>query len=564
MWKAYCDSMLPAVAELSESYGKAEPFPHIVVDNFLPEHFARELLRDFPTFLHDRACDEFGKKSLKFTNENVGEISPAYRELEALLSSRHFLDWLSKVTGISNLMFDPTHLGGGTHENLAGQELSPHVDFNIHPRFGWFRRVNLLIYLNPEWHESWGGNLDLHLDPWRPRAEDKVVSIPPSWNRLAIFTTSDVSWHGFELIKKQHQDLNFSRKSFAAYFYTKEPPPHGLSFYHSTIYCERPIPESVQPGRILAAADYQEILRLTSRRDQLLQLLYEREKGFSELSLSMIEEKKNLELVLKSGRNKLRNARKLAIAYRKDHRNLLAAFQRKVSAMESDHAGLLQAMAEKEVSWEAETAAAERARASLFLELTEKSDIWAKEKLAAERDHADLLLAFRKKVGFLEDLLHAEYRPAAEKALTFLSSGNGQFTVANGSCNLLKLWSGCGVKIESYDPRARGALVLIPLSCVLPSRAEAGQFTLVQQVRPFGGKLLVRTIGARKKFVLVSNNQVVGRVTRKVDWFGEESVVSLPLETSFWRRKSEKASAYFFAYFFYLKNVLSAIRQISR
>ena len=105
-----------------------------------------------------------------------------------------------EISGIPDLLYDPDYLGGGTHENLAGQDLDPHVDFNLHPRFGWYRRLNLLVYLNPEWDENWGGCLELHRDPHLPPAQDPVKRVLPLMNRAVLFETSERSWHGFEAV----------------------------------------------------------------------------------------------------------------------------------------------------------------------------------------------------------------------------------------------------------------------------------------------------------------------------------------------------------------------------
>src|SRR5690606_14149477 len=120
----------------------------------------------------------------------------AYATLDRGLRSPEFLNLLSRISGIPNLLFDPHYYGGGTHENLHGMELDPHIDFNLHPETGLHRRLNLLLYLNDEWDESWGGALELHTNPWLHPALDEVKTISPVLNRCVIFATSDRSWHG--------------------------------------------------------------------------------------------------------------------------------------------------------------------------------------------------------------------------------------------------------------------------------------------------------------------------------------------------------------------------------
>jgi hypothetical protein len=177
------------------------------------------------------------------------------------------------MTGIGPLIYDPYYYGGGTHENLHGQELDPHVDFTLHPKLKLHRRLNLILYLNKQWEEEWGGNIQFHRNPRLPENQDEIITVRPLFNRAVLFATDNTSWHGFKRINlpEQYREI-FSRKSIALYFYTEEREPPVRP--HSTIYVERHLPNSVQPGSPLNPEDYEEIQRLLSRRDQHLARLY--------------------------------------------------------------------------------------------------------------------------------------------------------------------------------------------------------------------------------------------------------------------------------------------------
>lgn len=263
-----------------EDFRKAEPFPHFVIDNFLEESFARSLFDTFPKFADENAIAEHGRVGGKAVREDVRNLAPPYLELDRYFSSKEFLDWMSSVTGIPDLLYDPDYTGGGTHENRTGQDLSIHIDFNYHPKSGLHRRLNALLYLNPEWEESWGGALELWRDPWTAPSKNKIAKIAPLWNRLAVFPTTETSWHGFETVRAP---AGVSRKSFALYLYTKERPASDTGAMHSTVYFERPMPETIRAGAVMSKADFDEMERLTVRRDELLKFLYHREKQFSTL-----------------------------------------------------------------------------------------------------------------------------------------------------------------------------------------------------------------------------------------------------------------------------------------
>lgn len=267
------DARVLAEAERhAAAFARRDPFRHLVIDGFLADGFAGQLLAGFPPFERGNARNEAGEVGGKSTVERIRGLGPAYAQLDGLVRSRPFLDFLSRLTGIPDLLYDPFYFGGGTHENREGQDLDPHVDFNRHPVEDWHRRLNLIIYLNRQWNDGWGGALELHSDPHSP--DDRVQCITPLFNRCVVFETTEWSWHGFSRITLPPGQGDLSRKSIALYFYTRDRPPEELADTHSTIYVDRPLPARFQAGTTLAAADVEELRVLLARRDQHNQRLY--------------------------------------------------------------------------------------------------------------------------------------------------------------------------------------------------------------------------------------------------------------------------------------------------
>ena len=265
-------SALADVAEHTERFARDEPFRHVVIDRFFDDKFVADLLADFPPFERGNARNEAGEPGGKSTVEHIRGLGPSYKVLDEVIQSRPFLDLVGRITGITGLLYDPLYLGGGTHENRAGQDLDPHIDFNRHPVDGWHRRLNLIVYLNPEWHDDWGGALELHSDP--RQADNRVLRIAPLFNRCVIFETTESSWHGFSRIAPPRDRAALSRKSIALYFYTHDRQDEELADTHSTIYVDRPLPERVRAGRVLDETDMAELRTLLARRDQHNQRLY--------------------------------------------------------------------------------------------------------------------------------------------------------------------------------------------------------------------------------------------------------------------------------------------------
>ncbi|MCE7950506.1 MAG: 2OG-Fe(II) oxygenase [Xanthomonadales bacterium PRO7] len=258
--------------ELAVQFQRREPFRHVVIDDFFDAATCARLLNEFPPFERGNARNEAGELGNKSTVEKIRGLGPSYTALDDLIQTRSFLDLIGHITGIPDLLYDPWYFGGGTHENRHGQDLDAHVDFNRHPVERWHRRLNLIVYLNHEWDDAWGGSLELHSDPRAPG--DRVTLITPSYNRAVIFETTEWSWHGFSRIALPETKQSLSRKSIALYFYTTGRPDEELADTHSTIYVDRPLPERFKPGLTLSEADVRELRVLLTRRDQHNQRLY--------------------------------------------------------------------------------------------------------------------------------------------------------------------------------------------------------------------------------------------------------------------------------------------------
>jgi len=263
--------VLADAPRIRAAFQQATPFRHVAVDGFLEPSAAASLLADFPRFDERKAVNEHGEVGRKAVVESVRDVSRFYRAFYDYINSPPFLDAMSQLTGIPSLIADPTLFGGGTHENLDGQGLDVHVDFNIDERTLLHRRVNLLVYLNEEWDERWGGAIELHSNPWYPEA-DEVRSFLPLMNRALIFETNEYSWHGFRRIELPADRKQLSRKSFSIYLYTEDRPADEVVAPHTTFYVPGAIPDSVAAGAMLSERDAQQIRIAMQSRDGLIRM----------------------------------------------------------------------------------------------------------------------------------------------------------------------------------------------------------------------------------------------------------------------------------------------------
>ncbi len=259
--------------QIGATLAAAQPFPHIILDDFLTADYANALLNTFPAFEQGNAMGDDGKLGGKSTNDRVRRLGNAYQSLDMLIQSPEFLQWLGRATNIEHLLYDPFYLGGGTHENKNGVSLNAHIDFNLHPSERWHRRLNLIVYLNPVWRAEWGGALELFRNPHENGFAD--VSIVPVFNRGVIFETSEHSWHGFSPITLPTEHASLTRKSIALYFYSKDRPVEEIAPKHTTIYVQRPLPAHLQADHTLTAKDIADINTAVNARDAHIRWQYE-------------------------------------------------------------------------------------------------------------------------------------------------------------------------------------------------------------------------------------------------------------------------------------------------
>jgi hypothetical protein len=283
--------MHPGVVERTEALARqfrdAKPFRHVVIDEFLAPDFVQRLIREFPEFDPAGAVNEAGQRGRKSTRADMEALGGAYAEFDQLMRAPGFLHWLGKVCGIENLLYDAEYAGGGTHENLTGQDLDFHVDFNYHPHKPLHRRLNLIVFLNPRGEASWGGCLELVRDAWSENHGEDRSQVVPIANRCVVFETTENSWHGFEQIQLPENEL--SRRSIAVYFYTSQRPAEETAAPHGTIYVPRPLPDRLTAGHTLTAEDRTELEILLARRDAQIRFLYEREQEYSQVLSGMLK-----------------------------------------------------------------------------------------------------------------------------------------------------------------------------------------------------------------------------------------------------------------------------------
>ncbi|WP_209428360.1 2OG-Fe(II) oxygenase [Pararhodobacter sp. SW119] len=220
-----------AAQPLAESYRDRAPYPYGCFDNFLPPEIlerVREELRELP-----EAESMFNRPQEKLKSSYLPErLRPYTRNLFYALNARPFLAFLEELTGIQGLIPDPHFAGGGIHVVANGGHLDIHADFNHHGKLNLERRINVLIYLNKNWREEWGGSFEV----WNKNMTEQVAKFVPLFNRMCCFNTGSDTFHG-NPEPVNHPDGE-PRMSIALYYYTATWDDTRKS--HSTLFKPRP------------------------------------------------------------------------------------------------------------------------------------------------------------------------------------------------------------------------------------------------------------------------------------------------------------------------------------
>ena len=212
---------------IREGWSTSSPVRHVAIDDLLDQEVAEQLASQFP-----RASELSKKQSLK-EKKRVGVDVDQYPAIvgETLFAFQDpkVVELVGEVTGIAELMPDPSLYASGLSAMATGGFLNPHLD-NSHDGDGKrYRAINLLYYVTPDWEIENGGNLEL----W-----DTEVTHPKTihskFNRLVLMQTNDTSWHSVSKVKADGQ-----RNCVSNYYFT-DASPTGEPYKHVTSFAGRP------------------------------------------------------------------------------------------------------------------------------------------------------------------------------------------------------------------------------------------------------------------------------------------------------------------------------------
>jgi len=238
------EALRARLAPHRDAFLAAAPFPHLVLDDFLPEDVADALAAEFdaPAIAWHPLHHVNERKSVFGDLDRMGPVAAA--TVRALYSPA-MLAVLERLTGIAGLIGDPDLDGAGLHSTGPSGHLNVHTDALTHgKRRTWSRQLNLILFLNRDWRPEYRGDLEL----WDASVSQCVRRIAPVFNRCVLFQTTAVSYHGVP--EGVACPEGRSRKSLALYYFRDEAHVVPLRPTHYV-----PRPRDAFARRLLIRAD---------------------------------------------------------------------------------------------------------------------------------------------------------------------------------------------------------------------------------------------------------------------------------------------------------------------
>ena len=160
-------------AKLNQLYINAKPCKYLVMENFFTEEIADDLFENFPS-IKDLNVKRKSLNEDKSEDYHFERWHPSFAKIREAVSSNQWYQQLEKITGIEGLHTTDA-LGSGVHQGKNGSYVDIHIDVNMNPKLGLWRRINLLVYLNKNWKAEYGGDLEL----WNKEMTECMVKVRP-------------------------------------------------------------------------------------------------------------------------------------------------------------------------------------------------------------------------------------------------------------------------------------------------------------------------------------------------------------------------------------------------
>lgn len=220
------ESIEPTKAELKEKFATSASevgVRYVAIDDLLPEPVAMAIADRSPDGTEMRLMKSF--RELKYTSKAFEKFDPILKDIAFALQDQAVIDLIDHIAGIEEQMPDPLLYAGGLSAMGKGHYLSPYIDSAHADSRQYYRNLNLLFYVTPDWQLESGRNLEL----WNDDVTEKVT-IHSKFNRLVLMKITPNSWHSVN--KVQIPEI---RKCVPNYYFSPHSPT-GETYFNVTSF----------------------------------------------------------------------------------------------------------------------------------------------------------------------------------------------------------------------------------------------------------------------------------------------------------------------------------------
>ncbi len=220
---------------------------YFVLDELLPTEIAREIYAQFPKFNKMRLLNNFGELKLKYSH--IRHTAALLQDLHRAIQDPKVIAMIEAITGIPKQLPDTSRIAGGVSAMMKGYYINPHLDNSHDIDKKYYRTVNLLYYVSPDWQLENGGNYEL----WDEAVENRII-VPSLFNRLVVMETNRRSWHAVNPVT-----CNATRCCVFNYYFSEQSPEQEEYFHTSSSLFFNPLikprPEQKILRKIVAVRD---------------------------------------------------------------------------------------------------------------------------------------------------------------------------------------------------------------------------------------------------------------------------------------------------------------------
>jgi Rps23 Pro-64 3,4-dihydroxylase Tpa1-like proline 4-hydroxylase len=159
----------------------------------------------------------------------LDDYAPILANITYAFQDDKIVELVSEICGFEEIEPDPMLYAGGLSMMFQGNFLNPHLDNSHDGKRDRYRRLNLLYYVSPNWHQENGGNFELWDD-----SRTKVKTLVANTNRLIVMETNKLSWHSVSKVK-----VDKPRCCVSNYYFSKISPD-STDYFHVTSFTGRP------------------------------------------------------------------------------------------------------------------------------------------------------------------------------------------------------------------------------------------------------------------------------------------------------------------------------------